>query len=62
MIDFGLIAANGGLNLDDEFFNGQYSRTRDSGGIYAAAINPYLGEPADFTEYGSRMDLFSWGK
>jgi len=57
-----LAAANGNINLDHPYFNGHYDRTRfDSGGIYAGAVNSTSGLKSSFSEYGSRVDLFSWG-
>lgn len=56
------VAANGYLNLDDPTLDGKFSRDRDSGAIYAGAANPLAGTKADFSDYGSRVDLFSWGE
>lgn len=58
-----IAAANGNLNLDDPYFEGDYDRNkRDSGAIYAGAADPMTGARAGFSEYGSRVDLFSWGR
>lgn len=55
-------AANGNINLDHSFFNGYYDRNVfDSGAIYAGAVDPKTGLRAGYSEYGSRVDLFSWG-
>jgi len=57
-----LAAANGNANLDDPWFKGRYDRrVRDSGSIYVGAANPASGARAGFSEYGSRVDVFSWG-
>ncbi|XP_055388533.1 uncharacterized protein LOC129617185 [Condylostylus longicornis] len=54
-------AANGYMDLDHPLFKGKYSRERDSGAIYAGAGDPWNGEKSDFSEWGSRVDLWSWG-
>ena len=55
-------AANGNINLDHPFFNGYYDRNVfDSGAIYAGSVDPKTGLRASHSEYGSRVDLFSWG-
>lgn len=54
-------AANGNVNLDHPGFHGKYSRSKDSGGIYAGACDPMNGVRAWFSDYGSRVDVFSWG-
>ncbi|MGZ9739047.1 S8 family serine peptidase [Pseudomonas sp. GNP012] len=57
-----LAAANGNINLDHPFFKGYFDRTLvDSGAIYAGAVDPKTGLRASYSEYGSRVDLFSWG-
>ncbi|WP_332612675.1 S8 family serine peptidase [Achromobacter sp. ESBL13] len=57
-----LAAANGNVNLDDPYYRGRYDRTkRDSGAIYVGAADPYSGARSWFSEYGSRVDTFSWG-
>ncbi len=57
-----LAAANGNINLDHPYFNGYFDRnTFDSGSIYAGAVEPTSGLRASFSQYGSRVDLFSWG-
>ncbi|RJG51165.1 S8 family peptidase [Motilimonas pumila] len=55
-------AGNGFENLDHAFFAGKFDRSkRDSGAIMVAASDPY-GNVASFSNYGSRIDSFSWGK
>ncbi|WP_411388269.1 S8 family serine peptidase [Pseudomonas sp. MPB23] len=57
-----LAAANGNIDLDHPYFNGWFDRNRfDSGSIYAGAVEPKTGLRAWFSQYGSRVDLFSWG-
>ncbi|QRX84513.1 S8 family serine peptidase [Glaciimonas sp. PAMC28666] len=57
-----IAAANGNVNLDHPFFEGQYDRNKfDSGAIYAGGADPASGTKAGYSEYGSRVDLFSWG-
>jgi len=57
-----LAAANGNINLDDPYFEGDYDRdTFDSGSIYAGAVDPRSGLRASYSQYGKRVDLFSWG-
>lgn len=57
-----IAAANGNINLDHPYFQGQYDRKlHDSGAIYAGAADPVSGQRASFSEHGSRVDLFSWG-
>lgn len=57
-----LAAANGNINLDHPYFEGYFDRNLfDSGAIYAGAVDPKTGLRAGFSEYGSRVDLFSWG-
>ncbi|KAF3998721.1 S8 family serine peptidase [Glaciimonas immobilis] len=57
-----IAAGNGSVNLDHPFFEGQYDRNHyDSGAIYAGAADPTEGNRASFSEYGNRVDLFSWG-
>ena len=57
-----IAAANGNINLDHPYFQGQYDRNlHDSGAIYAGAADPASGQRASFSEHGSRVDLFSWG-
>lgn len=58
-----LAAANGNINLDHPYFNRYFDRNVfDSGAIYAGAVDPMTGLRAGFSEYGSRVDLFSWGE
>ncbi|PMZ77565.1 S8 family serine peptidase [Pseudomonas sp. FW305-70] len=55
-------AGNGNIDLDHSFFNGYYDRNVfDSGAIYAGAVDPKTGLRASYSDYGSRVDLFSWG-
>ncbi len=57
-----LAAANGNINLDHPYFKGYFDRALyDTGAIYAGAVDPMTGLRAYFSEYGSRVDLFSWG-
>lgn len=57
-----LAAANGNIDLDHPYFNGYFDRNLyDSGSVYAGAVDPKTGLRASFSEYGSRVDLFSWG-
>lgn len=57
-----LAAANGNINLDHPYFKDYFDRnTFDSGSIYAGAVSPTTGLRASFSQYGSRVDLFSWG-
>ncbi|KAF3998720.1 S8 family serine peptidase [Glaciimonas immobilis] len=57
-----IAAANGNINLDHPYFEGHYDRNKyDSGAIYAGAADPTNGMRADYSESGSRVDLFSWG-
>lgn len=57
-----MAGANGNVNLDHPYFDGWYDRnTRDTGGIYVGAAHAKLGDRADFSDYGNRIDLFSWG-
>ena len=57
-----IAAGNGNINLDHAYFKGRYDRNlNDTGAIYAGAANPGSGQRASFSEYGSRVDLFSWG-
>jgi hypothetical protein len=57
-----LAAANGNINLDHPFFNRYFDRSSfDSGSIYAGAVDPDTGIKRPASEYGSRVDLFSWG-
>ncbi len=57
-----LAAANGSINLDHPYFGGWFDRhIFDSGSIYAGAVEPQTGLKSWFSQYGSRVDLFSWG-
>ena len=58
-----LAAANGNVNLDHPYFNGYFDRdVFDSGSIYAGAVDPATGLRAWFSDYGKRVDVFSWGR
>jgi len=58
-----LAAANGNINLDHPYFKRYFDRNVfDSGAIYAGAVDPNTGLRASFSEYGSRVDMFSWGE
>jgi hypothetical protein len=58
-----IAAGNGNANLDDTYFSGEYDRSqRDSGAIFAGAINPQTGERSSFSNYGGRVSLSSWGQ
>jgi hypothetical protein len=61
-------AGNGGEDLDAPLFGRAYERgARDTGAIMVAAgewtedSQPAGFEPASFTNYGHRVDCFSWG-
>ena len=57
-------AGNGRHSLDDRVYGGIFDRSvRDSGAIFVAASDPGQGPgvPACFTNFGSRIDLHSWG-
>jgi hypothetical protein len=57
-----LAAANGNINLDHPYFNGWFDRNIfDSGSVYAGAVEPKTGLRSYFSQYGSRVDVFSWG-
>lgn len=57
-----LAASNGNINLDHPYFNGYFDPDQfDSGSIYAGAVNPDNGLRSHFSQYGRRVDLFSWG-
>lgn len=65
-----IAAGNGNINLDDDFFledkndpnSGLFNRQyHDTGAIYAGAMDPSTGTRAGYSNYGSRIDLFSWG-
>ncbi|TKK30007.1 hypothetical protein PspCFBP13528_16895 [Pseudomonas sp. CFBP13528] len=57
-----LAAANGNIDLDHPYFRGRYNRNIfDSGSIFAGAVNSNTGLRSYFSQYGSRVDLFSWG-
>ncbi|WP_105102225.1 S8 family peptidase [Microbulbifer pacificus] len=55
-------AGNGSINLDHSYFNGRFDSTRrDSGSFLVGAANPGNGLRASFSNYGSRVNAFSWG-
>lgn len=57
-----LAASNGNINLDHPYFKGYFDPDQfDSGSIYAGAVNPDNGLRSYFSQYGRRVDLFSWG-
>ncbi|WP_181456810.1 S8 family serine peptidase [Pseudomonas fluorescens] len=57
-----MAAANGNVNLDHPYLKKYFDRNLfDSGAIYAGAVDPKTGLRASFSDYGSRVDLFSWG-
>jgi len=54
-------AANGCVPMDHEFYNGMYDlQQRDSGVLIIGASEPDR-FPICYTNYGSRIDAFSWG-
>jgi hypothetical protein len=64
-----LDAGRGGVNLDDERWEGLFSRENDSGAIYVGSVNVKTGrrdvywDPGVTTNngnYGSRIDLAGW--
>lgn len=56
-------AGNGQMNLDDKIYNKRFNRKfRNSGAIMVAADQGGNGVPACFTNYGSRIDFYSWGE
>lgn len=58
-----MAAANGNINLDDPFLKAYFDRDHvDTSAIYAGAIEPRSGLRASYSDYGSRVDLFSWGR
>lgn len=57
-----LAASNGNINLDHPYFSGYFDPDQfDSGSIYAGAVNPDSGLRSYFSQYGRRVDVFSWG-
>ncbi|NHR06814.1 S8 family serine peptidase [Chromobacterium haemolyticum] len=57
-----LPASNGYSNLDHPYFKGDYDRKkRDSGSIYVGSAEPKKGKKRPSSNYGSRVDVFSWG-
>lgn len=57
-----LAAANGNINLDHPWFEGYFDPQRfDSGAIYAGAVEPQTGRRRYSSQYGHRVNLFSWG-
>lgn len=56
-------AGNGGVNLDDPLYRKLFNRNiRDSKAILVAADEGGNGIAACWTNYGSRIDFFGWGK
>ncbi|MBN9678808.1 S8 family peptidase [Salipiger bermudensis] len=56
-------AGNGGSDLDDPVYYGQFDRTvRDSAAIIVGAGDPVSHAPSCFTNYGDRVDLQGWGR
>jgi hypothetical protein len=63
-------AGNGSENLDDEIYQGRFSRNRDSGAIVVGAGHvpaAFSNEGADRTRtdesnYGARVDVQGWGR
>lgn len=63
-------AGNGGENLDDEIYQGQFNRNRDSGAIMVGAGHvpaAFSNEGADRTRtdesnFGARVDVQGWGR
>lgn len=54
-------ASNGSMPLDDAYYNGNYNlNVRDSGALLIGAIDPG-GNPACWTNHGSRVDAHAWG-
>ena len=54
--------ANGATDLDDPVYGGRFNRSvRDSGAILVGASNSTDRAPTCFTNFGSRIDLHSWG-
>lgn len=57
-----LAASNGNINLDHPYFKGYFDPEQfDSGAIYAGAVDPKNGLRSSFSQYGRRVNLFSWG-
>lgn len=55
-------AGNGNINLDHSHFNGRFDPgQRDSGSFLAGAADPQTGLRASFSNYGARVNAFSWG-
>jgi hypothetical protein len=56
-------AANGSTSLDDPIYGGLFDRgQRDSGAILVAASLSSSRTPACFSNWGSRVDVHSWGE
>ncbi|MBZ0263831.1 S8 family peptidase [bacterium] len=56
-------AGNGSMNLDWETYNGRFDReVRDSGAIVCGAVNPNNLVGECWTNNGSRVDLYGWGR
>jgi serine protease len=55
-------AGNGTANFDSPVYNGIFSRAvRDSGAVFVGARESGTGNPACFTNWGSRVDVNAWG-
>ncbi|WP_377517051.1 S8 family serine peptidase [Microbulbifer taiwanensis] len=55
-------AGNGNINLDHSYFNGRFDPARrDSGSFLVGAADPANGLRASFSNYGARVNVFSWG-
>lgn len=55
-------AGNGNINLDHSHFGDRFDPdVRDSGSILVGAADPADGERAYFSNYGERVNVFSWG-
>lgn len=63
-VDAGVVvvaaAGNGGLDLDGPEF-AEYRDRGDSGAILVGASMPDTREPADFSNFGARVDVHGWG-
>lgn len=55
-------AGNGDINLDHSHFGDRFDpAVRDSGSILVGAADPGDGQRAYFSNYGERVNAFSWG-
>lgn len=55
-------AGNDSSNLDDPAYHHAFDRARDSGAILVAAGSSTTRAPMCFTNFGTRIDLYSWGE